>query len=212
MHHSTRVLSEKISHCKLALLVVVGLLLSGCSTSPPANPENICAIFHEKPDWHDAAISTKEKWGVPVHVPFAMMYQESSFRADARPPMRYFLGFIPYGRPSTAYGYSQAKTITWGDYVKATGNSWGNRDNFDDAMDFMGWYMYQSHKINGVSKWNAYSQYLNYHEGWGGYRRKSYNKKPWLKKVAKKVQSRAKRYAGQYRKCKDNLPSSGWFW
>lgn len=196
---------------RVALLLAAGLLLGGCSTSPPANPENICAIFEEKPDWYDAAINTQEKWGVPVHVPFAMMYQESSFQADARPPMRYFLGFIPYGRASSAYGYSQAKTMTWADYMKATGNTWGDRDDFDDAMDFMGWYIYQTHKINGVSKWNTYGQYLNYHEGWGGYRRKSYNRKPWLKKVSRKVESRAKRYAGQYRKCKDSL-SSGWFW
>lgn len=193
------------------IVVVCTLItLAGCATPPPANPENICAIFNEHDDWHDAALDAKSKWGVPVHIPIAMMYQESSFKAEARPPMRYFLGFIPYGRPSTAYGYAQAKTMTWDDYVKETGNSWGDRNDFDDAMDFMGWFIYKTHKINGVSKWNAYGQYLNYHEGWGGYKRKSYNKKPWLKKVARKVQSRAKRYAAQYSKCKNSL-DSGWF-
>ena len=49
-----------------------------------------------------------------MHVPLAMMYQESSFKHDAAPPMEYFLGFIPIGRASDAYGYAQAKTMTWG--------------------------------------------------------------------------------------------------
>lgn len=194
----------------LLLVSIIILMASGCASSPPANPENICAIFEEHEHWHEAALDTKEKWGVPVHVPIAMMYQESSFKSEARPPMRYFLGFIPYGRASTAYGYAQAKTMTWDDYVRETGNSWGDRNDFADAMDFMGWFIYKTHKINGVSKWNAYAQYLNYHEGWGGYKRKSYNKKPWLKKVAKKVNARSKRYAAQYRKCKDSLSDSWW--
>ncbi|NRA61525.1 MAG: hypothetical protein HRU25_11560 [Psychrobium sp.] len=192
------------------LLIFCLLILGGCATAPPSNPENICAIFEENSDWHDAARNTQKKWGVPVHVPIAMMYQESSFKAEARPPMRYFFGFIPYGRASTAYGYAQAKTMTWQDYVKATGNTWGDRNDFDDAMDFMGWFIYNTHKINGVSKWNAGKQYLNYHEGWGGYKRKSYNKKPWLKKVAKKVHTRSLRYASQYRQCKKELISSWW--
>jgi len=209
-HYSSSI-SPFFTTMKGAFLGVVTLLvLSGCSTSPPANPENICAIFTEHSDWHEAALDTKEKWGVPVHVPIAMMYQESSFKAEARPPMRYFLGFIPYGRASSAYGYAQAKTMTWDDYVKETGNNWGDRNEFADAIDFMGWFIYKTHKINGVSKWDANKQYLNYHEGWGGYKRKSYNKKPWLKKVSKKVHSRAKRYAAQYSRCKDTLSDSWW--
>ena len=37
--------------------------------------------------------------------------------------MEYFLGFIPIGRASDAYGYAQAKTMTWDDYVRETGNN-----------------------------------------------------------------------------------------
>ena len=32
------------------------LTLAGCATAPPSNPDNICAIFREKPEWHDAAL------------------------------------------------------------------------------------------------------------------------------------------------------------
>ncbi|WP_341503283.1 hypothetical protein [Gallaecimonas sp. GXIMD4217] len=195
---------------KALALVTAPLFLAGCSTSPPADPDNLCAIFQEKEDWHEAALDMEEKWGVPLHVPMAILYQESSFKHDALPPRDYLLGFIPWGRVSSAYGYSQAKTGTWDDYIKATGNWGADRDDFDDAMDFMGWFMSQSQKLNGVSKWDPYNQYLNYHEGWGGFRRKSYERKPWLKKVALKIKDRAWRYRQQYKACKDDL-DTGWF-
>ncbi|BDM65382.1 hypothetical protein NFHSH190041_28340 [Shewanella sp. NFH-SH190041] len=190
------------------LTALVLMQLAGCAASPPRDPDNICAIFTEHRSWYDAAKDTREKWGVPVHVPLAMMYQESSFRHDAAPPMEYFLGFIPIGRVSSAYGYAQAKTMTWDDYVRETDNSWASRSNFSDAMDFMGWFIYKTHQINGVSKWDARDQYLNYHEGWGGYRRGTYKAKPWLIKVAAKVDQRARRYATQYRGCKKELDRS----
>ena len=195
-----------------AILLFASLgILSGCATSPPKSPENLCEIFQEHRGWYEAAKDARDKWGVPVHVPLAMMYQESSFKHNAAPPMQYFLGFIPIGRASDAYGYAQAKTMTWDDYVRETGNSWSSRSNFDDAIDFMGWFISKTHKINGISKWDARTQYLNYHEGWGGYRRGSYKSKAWLVKVASKVDERSKRYAAQYKTCQKELDSS-WLW
>lgn len=187
----------------LRWIVCLSLLwLAGCATSrtPPSNPEDLCAIFQEKRDWYEAARDMQKKWGTPVHVPMAMMYQESSFKHDAQPPMRYFL-FIPIGRPSTAFGYAQVKDETWADYQRETGNSWSDRDDFEDAIDFMGWYTWKAQKINGVSKWDAYRQYLNYHEGWGGYRRGTYKNKPWLMRTSRKVEARSQRYASQMRRC-----------
>ena len=192
------------------ILIVSSVLLSGCATSTPKDPENLCSIFEEKRDWYEAAIEARDKWGAPVHVPMAMMYQESSFRYNAAPPMQYFLWIIPVGRASDAYGYAQVKTATWDEYVDATGNWFADREDFDDAIDFMGWYIYKTNKVNKVSKWDTYNQYLNYHEGRTGYRRKTYNKKPWLIKVAKKVDQRAIRYSKQYWGCKDEL-SRNWF-
>ena len=185
--------------------------LSSCATSPPKNPENLCEIFREHRDWYFAAKEMRERWGVPIHVPMSMMYQESSFKAGALPPRDYVLGFIPWGRVSSAYGYSQAKTMTWEDYVRETDNSGADRDDFEDAIDFMGWFIFKTQKINKVSKWDAYNQYLNYHEGWGGFKRKSYKKKAWLSKVARKVDNRAKRYGGQLKSCEEEL-DHGWLW
>lgn len=100
------------------------LALAGCATKPPANPDNLCEIFREKPKWHEAALKMQQRWGAPVQVPMAMMYQESSFKHDALPPRYYFLGFIPWGRVSSAYGYAQAKDETWADYKREAGG-WG---------------------------------------------------------------------------------------
>jgi hypothetical protein len=198
---------------KWSRVALAGLLLSGlsaCSTSPPAEPDNLCDIFREKPDWHKAALKMTERWGTPIQVVMAMMYQESSFVHDAKPPMEYFL-FIPIGRASSAYGYAQVKDETWAQYQEETGNGWSDRDEFEDAIDFMGWYTAKAQRVNGVSKWDAYRQYLNYHEGWGGYRRGTYRSKAWLMSVARRVEARAQRYGAQYRQCKNRLPSGGWF-
>ena len=120
----------------MRLVAVAGLLagLTACSTRPPAQPENLCQIFREKPEWHEAALKMNEKWGTPVQVVMAMMYQESSFVHDAQPPMQYFL-FIPTGRASSAYGYAQVKDETWADYQRETGNGWSDRDDFADAIE-----------------------------------------------------------------------------
>lgn len=193
------------------IVIIVSSLLGGCATPPPQNSSDICEIFSEHRDWYDAAAKVRDKWGVPIHVPMSIMYQESSFKHDAKPPMRWFLGFIPYGRASSAYGYSQAKTVTWDEYVKEADRFWASRDNFDDAIDFIGWFVDKSHRLNGVSKWDAYGQYLNYHEGWGGYRRGSYKNKAWLVNTAKKVDSRAKTYAAQLKRCEEDL-QRGWLW
>lgn len=192
-----------------SLLPLLAALL-GCATAPPQNPEDICAIFREKDDWYQAALDVQKKWGVPVQIPFAILYQESGFRYDAKPPKDYLLGFIPWGRVSSAYGYAQVKDEAWDDYLRENHRWSASRDDFDDAMDFMGWYIDKSQRLNGVSKWDAYGQYLNYHEGWGGYRSKTYNQKPWLIAVAHKVQARAERFGTQYAACKDDLDRGFW--
>ncbi|CCQ12273.1 FIG01200315: hypothetical protein [Pseudoalteromonas luteoviolacea B = ATCC 29581] len=194
------------------LLLPIALLLGACASAPPKEPDDLCKIFQEKPDWYEDAKDAQDKWGSPKHVLMSMMYQESSFKHDAQPPMEYALWIIPIGRASSAYGYSQAKTPTWQDYIRETGNSGADRDDFEDAIDFMAWFVAKTHKINGVSKWDAYAQYLNYHEGWGGYRRGTYKKKQWLMGVANRVKHRASRYGSQLRSCEKNLGKGFWDW
>lgn len=197
---------------RTALLMLAAVALAGCTTPPPRNPDNLCAIFQERPAWHRAALDAQNQWGAPVHVPMAIMFQESSFRAKARPPRRYVLGIIPWGRVSSAYGYPQALDGTWGQYRQETGQRFASRTNFGDAVDFIGWYMSKSRQINGIPMGDAYQQYLNYHEGWTGFQRGSYRAKAWLPPVATRVQARADNYATQYAGCSDTLSRRRWLW
>ena len=194
--------------CWLVPLATV-LLTSACATSPPKDVSDACEIFEEKDDWYDSAKDAYEKWGVPVHVQLAIIHQESRFQHDAKPPRQKLLGVIPWTRPSSAYGYAQSKDSTWDWYKDKTGNRWADRDDFDDAVDFVGWYCNTSHRMLGISKWDAYNQYLAYHEGHGGYKRKTYRKKKWLIKTAHRVQGNAKRYSAQLSRCEDEL-DRGW--
>ncbi|MGC1443195.1 MAG: transglycosylase SLT domain-containing protein [Burkholderiaceae bacterium] len=198
-----------VSHSlRCAVIVATGLVLSSCATNPPEEPNNICSIFEEKRAWYLAAKKAEARWGTPIHVGMAIVHQESSFQHDARPPRRRLLGFIPWKRPSSAYGYAQALDGTWERYLKATGDSWRDRDDFEDAIDFVHWHMRQSINQNAVDQNDARAMYLNYHEGLAGFRKKSYRKKPWLASVARRVQVRASRYQQQYAQCRDSLKPS----
>lgn len=194
----------KINQKVLGLGLLTSLvLLSGCSTTPPPQKtyDNICSIFQHDSDWREAAQKSQIRWGTPPYVLMAMVHQESRFKPDAQPSRPYALGFIPLPRQSTAYGYSQAQYGTWKDYQKAT-NRWSpSRSDIEDSLDFMGWYHYQSHKRLNISRKDSYKLYLAYHEGQGGYSRRTYLQKPWLQKVAKKVADRSRMYKRQYAGC-----------
>ncbi len=86
-------------------------MLAGCATAPPKQQDNLCEIFREKSGWYEDAKDMEEEWGTPINVAMAIIKQESSFRHDARPPKDYVLGFIPWGRVSSAYGYAQAQDL-----------------------------------------------------------------------------------------------------
>ncbi len=193
------------------LALTLAALLAGCSTSQPANIGNICAIFEEKDDWYEEAADAREEWGSPIPVMMAIMHQESRFHAKAKPPRKKILGFIPGFRPSDAYGYSQALDSTWDAYQRSAGRYGADRDDFGDAIDFIGWYNYQSHKSSGISRSNTYALYLAYHEGQGGYNRGTYRNKAWLIKVARKVERRANDYQSQLTGCEEKLKDKGWF-
>ncbi len=77
-----------------ASVPVLLLTVVGSATKPPANPNNLCELFREKPEWHEATLNMQKRWSAPVQVPMAMMYQEYSFKHDALPSRYYFLDFI----------------------------------------------------------------------------------------------------------------------
>lgn len=97
--------------------------------------------------------------------------------------------------------------------MNETGNSGHDRDDFADAINFVGWYTNTTQHELGISKWDTYNQYLAYHEGRGGYKSGSWKKKGWLKKVADKVKRKSAAYNVQLKKCKAELDDevNGWF-
>lgn len=182
-------------------LMLFLIILSGCVTDRNFNQSNLCDIFQTNPQWKSYAEKTKDKWGVPVSLQLSFIKQESSFNRTARPPRQKVFGLIPGLRPSSAYGYSQALDGTWEEYKQSTGNYNADRKNFADASDFIGWYVDGSYRLLKIEKTDVYNHYLAYHEGKGGFQKKSYNKKKWLLDVAKKVENQAKEYSDQIKKC-----------
>lgn len=184
--------------------ILMALVIGSCSSSPPDPPKaqnDICAIFDEQPAWREAVLASAIRWGAPPEVQMAIIWRESSFRAEARPPKRYMMGFIPRGRASSAYGYSQAIDGTWDWYRRETGNTGADRNDFANAADFVGWYMAKTLLTNGVLMNDAFSQYLAYHEGHAGYRSGSWQSKEWLRSAAMRVADQALLYRGQLHRC-----------
>ncbi|MGA0150251.1 MAG: hypothetical protein ACO3LD_04135 [Luminiphilus sp.] len=186
-------------------------MLIACTTSPPEQVDNVCDIFREKSGWYEDAKESRARWNVPISVSMAFMHQESRFVATAKPPRKKLFGVIPGPRPSDAYGYSQAKNSTWEWYQRSSGNYGADRDNFGDAIDFIGWYNDMSHQQLGLDKQDAFRLYLAYHEGHGGYKRQTYRSKEWLVGVARKVEKQAQRYNSQLQGCSKELEPRGWF-
>ena len=196
---------------RLLFTLLLAASLTGCTASQPKDIDNICAIFFEKDDWYEDAADAREEWNSPIPVMMAIMHQESRFNATVKPARKQLLGFIPWVRPSDAYGYSQALDSTWTEYQRTAGSYGADRDDFADSIDFIGWYNDRSHRRNGIGREDTYALYLAYHEGNGGYSRGTYRGKPWLMDVARKVQRRANSYQSQLQGCEEELKDTGWF-
>ncbi|MGL4319993.1 MAG: lytic transglycosylase [Paracoccaceae bacterium] len=184
---------------------VLLMFLASCgggNFSAPRNLDDACALSRERPEYFRAMRAAERKWGVPVHVLMATIYQESKFVGNARTPHRFALGIIPLGRQSSAYGYSQALDATWEEYQDAEGGRRARRDRISDATDFMGWYMHESTQRLGIPKTDAEGQYLAYHEGRTGYANQSYLSKGWLVEVAAGVARRADQYQVELASCR----------
>lgn len=187
---------------RASILLLALASCGGGNSSAPKNMDDACAIVQQRPAYFSAMRATERKWGVPVHVQMAAIYQESKFIGNARTPHQYALGVIPMGRQSSAYGYSQALDGTWDEYQQEQRRFGAKRDRITDATDFMGWYMSQSNQKLGISLADAEAQYLAYHEGRTGYAKQSYLEKPWLVDVAAAIGRRSQMYAEQLSYCR----------
>jgi len=188
------------------ITILATLRFSLLEPYPPANPDNICDIFREHPVWYDYAQESEDRWGTPIATQLAFVFYESSFRSHARPPRKVLLGFIPWLRPSTAYGYAQALDPAWGEYLQANGDGLSVvRTNMKYALDFVGWYNHLTRRETDIALYEPRNLYLAYHEGRTGYRRQSYLAKPAVISLAQKVQNRAFRYDNQLKTCEQEF-------
>jgi hypothetical protein len=192
------------------VLWIVSLILSGCVTTPPRNVDNICSVFKQHPEWYADTKAAEKRWHVPVITQMAIIHQESKFNSRAKPERTKLFWVIPWTRPSSAYGYTQALDMTWSGYKRATGRTFASRTNFADGADFIGWYANQAHRRAGIPYSDTRALYLAYHEGIGGYQRGTYLRKRWLIQVARKVQTRAQIYDAQLKRCEAKLKQKSW--
>ena len=189
----------KLRNIFLTLLI---LFVSACS-SIPTNTSDSCSIFNERYLWYKYVKKTEKKWGTPIYVQLAIIKMESNFDWLAKPARQKLFKVIPFKRPSSSFGYSQAVKGTWKQYKNETGNKLARRTRFKDSVDFIGWYTNKTETILKISKQDAFRQYLAYHEGWGAY--KNYKNKPKVIGLANKVKKQANRYKSQLKKCQKRL-------
>ena len=187
---------------KIKYLFIIFFLLFGCS-SIPNNTANSCSIFNERYLWYKHTKKVEEKWGTPIYIQLAIIKMESDFDWLAKPARKKIFKIIPYKRPSSSFGYSQAVKGTWEQYKRETGNTLATRVRFKDSVDFIGWYTNKSEEILKIPKKDVFKQYIAYHEGWGNFQ--NYKKNSKVIKLAKKVEKQSNIYKKQLLTCKNSL-------
>ena len=176
--------------------------ISACS-SIPQNTSNSCKIFDEKYLWYKHVLKVEQKWGTPIYIQLAIIKAESNFDWLAKPSRQKLFKVIPFKRPSSSFGYSQAVKGTWQQYKDETGNKLATRARFKDSVDFIGWYTNKTKSILKIPLQDSFKQYVAYHEGWGNY--KNYKKNKKVIGLAKKVEKQSNIYKKQLSKCGNSL-------
>ena len=189
---------------KNLICLIIFFFIVSCS-SIPKNSANACQLFGERYFWYKNAKKSSERYNVPVHIILAFINKESGFNRWAKPKRTKIFKIIPYKRPSSSFGYSQAVKKTWELYKTETNNPLALRARFKDSVMFIGWYMTKTNKINKIPLNDPYRQYLNYYLGWGDYKNKVYEKDKKAIIFAKSVEKQSKIYKNQLRECQKKL-------
>lgn len=180
------------------------LLLTGCTDLPPKSFDDACVLAYSQSGWAKTLADAQDEYQVPPGLVMSVIFHESTFNAQARPPRQTVLGFIPW-RKSTAYGYAQIKNETWQWYKDKHPGLLKSRTHFSDSVDFIGWYytLFRERTQNSiVGDYDIGKHfYLAYHDGLGGHSRKSYEGNKWLLAKARKVSERAMMYDKQLANC-----------
>ncbi len=181
------------------------LCLTGCTQLTYKDySDNICKVIDSHYTWKSSLVRAQDAYGISPGLVLSVILHESSFKAKARPPAEKYLGFISW-QSATAYGYAQVKNETWKWYKSHNPGPFQSRTSFVDSVNFIGWYykVFQQRLVK-----ESYTQestdadfYLAYHEGMGGFVRKTYLQKQWLMTKAGKVSELTNSYNKQLLKC-----------
>ena len=147
---------------KNLIYFTIFLFIASCS-SVPKYPENACKIFSEKYFYLKYSRAASKKWSVPISSILAVIKKESAFKRFAKPKRTKLFKIIPYRRPSSSLGYSQAVNKTWELYKKENNKPMALRISFKNSSDFIGWYFWKTNKINKISFTDTRNMYLNYY-------------------------------------------------
>jgi len=189
---------------KNLIYFVVFFFVASCS-SIPKNTSNACKLFGERYLWYKHVKKSSEMYGAPVHIILAFVNKESGFNRWAKPKRTKLFKIIPYKRPSSSFGYSQAVKKTWELYKTETDNPLALRTRFKDSVYFISWYISKTNKINKIPLNDSYRQYLNYYLGWGNYAKKTYKTDKKAIIYAKSVKKQSNIYKNQLKECQKNL-------
>ena len=195
---------QKKTLSKNLIYFIIFFFLVSCS-SVPKYPQNACKIFSEKYFYLKYSRTASKKWGVPISSILAVINKESGFKRFAKPKRKKIFKIIPYKRPSSSLGFSQAVNKTWDLYKKENKKPAALRISFKNSSDFIGWYFWKTNKINKISFSDTRNMYLNYYLGWSAYKNKVYEKDRKAIIFAKSVEKQAKIYKNQLNECKSIL-------
>jgi hypothetical protein len=181
----------------LFTIVFVILALSSCSENETKVDKStgVCKIISQHSGWNKSLKKAQDNYNLSPAFAMAIIYQESNFDANAS------------SKYSSAHGYAQAINGTWKNFQKDVKTN-AKRNNFDDSVQFMGWYMSslsKSLKLNMSDSTNLYMAYMLGATGFKRYRAGTFKNKNKIiedKKIAAKVTSYAKIYESQFKKCK----------
>ncbi|ODN43964.1 transglycosylase [Piscirickettsia litoralis] len=164
--------------------IVLTLQTNFAAGKTKAKLEDICWIFQHQPNWKRSAYKASNRWKIPVNILMATIYQESRFRSNVK------------AKTSSAYGFAQAVDSIWAQYKKSRHIPHANRRNFNDSIDFIGWYFDKVIKRYKVSPHNTQQLYLYYQLG-------LYHRHAPVssKKIASKVAHLATQYRKQLDQC-----------
>lgn len=182
---------------KLLTAALAAFFFMGCSTQPPANPNNLCSVFQDKDSWYVAAHKVHAKYGIPIDTAIAILAQNSKRSNQDNGLFESLTSAVGLGNE----GFLVVSDEIWQQYKDEAGNFLSDRGSFADALDFMGWYMNKAKEKSGIALFDAYNQYLVYREGFDAFNTRSYTAKVWLLNEASEVRNRALEYRKQLLRC-----------